>query len=76
MPLRPLAWTGFAFLGAGVAMMFLGPDWRPYGCGSLLTAATVYAFAFWKVARQIAAINRRTQEMLERAAQEMEKRKR
>jgi len=74
--MRPLAWTGFGFLVGGVAMLLLGSAWRPFGCGALLTAATIYGYAIWKVARQIADIRRRADEMLERAANEMEKRKR
>ena len=76
MHLRGLSWIGFAFIVAGTAMLLLGPDWRPFGCGALLTAGTIYAIAIWKILRAIALLKRQTQEMLERAAQEMEKRKR
>jgi len=77
MSIKVLGWSGFAFLGAGLLILLFGPvEWRSIGCGSLLTAVTVYAIGLWTVVRHIAAIRRRATEMLSRAADEMERRKR
>ena len=76
MPLRALGWVGFVFFAAGLLILLFGPrEWGSYGCGALLTAAMVYGWGLWTVARQIRGIRRRAEQMLERAAQEMEKKK-
>jgi len=76
MSLRVLGWTAFIFLASGLLVLLFGPrEWRSYGCGAFLTAVTLYAVGLFMVARQVASIRRRANEMLERAAQEMEKRK-
>ncbi|HEY3225916.1 MAG TPA: hypothetical protein VGK61_02835 [Planctomycetota bacterium] len=77
MPLRALGWVGFVFLGAGLLILLFGPrEWRSFGCGALMTAVMVYGWGLWTVARQIAGIRRRAEQMLERAAEEMDKKKR
>jgi len=76
MSLRALGWVGFIFFGAGLLILIFGPrEWISFGCGALLTAVMVYGWGLWMVARQIRGIRRRAEQMLERAAQEMEKKK-
>ena len=76
MNLRVLGWAGFIFLGAGLLILLFGPkEWRSFGCGALLTAVTLYGGGLFLVARQIARIRRAANEMMQRVADEMEKRK-
>jgi hypothetical protein len=73
--LRVLGWSGFVFLAVGLILVLFFKQWTRYGCAALLTAVTLYGIGFWIVARQIAAVRRHANEMLERVAEEMEKRK-
>lgn len=76
MHFRVLGWAGFIFLAAGLAiMLFLPPQWSYVGCGSILTAVTLYIIGLIMVARQIATIRRRANQMLQRLAEEMERKK-
>lgn len=75
MHFRVLGWAGFVFLAVGLILVLFFKPWQKYGCAALLTAATLYGIGLWMVARQIAAVRKRTNEMLERVAQEMERRK-
>lgn len=76
MNLRVLGWSGFAFLGAGILVLIFGPrEWKSFGCGALLTAATLYVTGLLLVVRQIARVRRKANEMLQRVADEMERRK-
>jgi hypothetical protein len=75
MHFRVLGWAGFAFLAVGVLILLFGPStWRNFGCGALLTAVTLYIVGLILVARQIAAIRRKANEMMQRVAEEMEHR--
>ena len=76
MQFKVLGWTGFVFLAAGILVYFFGPShWRHFGCGAMLTAVTVYVVGLILVARQIAVIRRKANEMMQRVAEEMERRK-
>jgi hypothetical protein len=76
MSFKGLGWFGFIFFGAGLLVLLFGPDeWKPYGCGALLTAATLYGTGLVLVARHIARIRRQMNDMLARAADEMDRRK-
>ena len=76
MRIRVLGWAGFLFLAAGLLILLFGPsEWRSFGCGALLTSVTVYGIGLYFVARQIATVRHRVADMLERTAQEMEKKK-
>jgi hypothetical protein len=73
MNLRVLGWSGFVFLAAGLIILLFIPKWTSYGCAAVLTAVTLYGIGFFMVARQIAAVRRQANEMLERVAEEMER---
>jgi hypothetical protein len=76
MNLRVLGWSGFTFLGAGLLVLLFGPkEWKAFGCGALLTAATLYVTGLVLVVRQIAHVRRKANEMLQRVAEELERRK-
>ena len=76
MSLRLLGWLGFIFLAGGLLVMIFGPvEWRSFGCGAMITAVMIYGWGLWQVARMISGVRRRANDMLERVAQEMERRK-
>lgn len=76
MHFRVLGWMGFGFLAAGLLVLLFGPaEWRSYGCGAVLTAATLYAIGLFLVARQIARIRRAANEMMRRVADELDRHK-
>ncbi|HKS16583.1 MAG TPA: hypothetical protein VJU16_04670, partial [Planctomycetota bacterium] len=59
MNLRVLGWAGFIFLAAGIILfLFGGERWRPYGCGALLTAVTIYGVGLFLVIRMVARMRR------------------
>ena len=68
---------GFLFLASGLVVYLLyPPEWRSFGCAALLTAVTLYGAGLFLVARQIARIRHRANEMLQRVAEELEGRNR
>lgn len=74
MSFKGIGWFGFIFFGAGLMVLLFGPkEWKPYGCGALLTAATLYGTGLVLVARHIARIRRQANDMLARVADEMER---
>jgi uncharacterized membrane protein YqjE len=76
MHFRVLGWAGFVFLAAGLTVLIFGPkDWNSYGCAAVLTSVTLYVTGLVMVARQISRVRRQANEMLQRVADEMEKRK-
>ena len=75
MNLRVLGWSGFVFLAVGLVLLLFFKEWTRYGCAAVLTAITLYGIGLWMVARQIAAVRRHANEMLERVAEEMERQK-
>jgi peptidoglycan/LPS O-acetylase OafA/YrhL len=75
MHFRVLGWAGFVFFAAGLLILLFWPAGYPYGCGALLTAVTLYAAGLILVARQLAALRRKANEMMQRVAEEMERRK-
>jgi len=75
--LKVLGWMGFFFLASGlVVVLFYPPEWRSLGCGAIMTAVTLYGAGLFLVARQVARIRRRANDMLQRVADELEGRKR
>jgi hypothetical protein len=75
MHFRVLGWAGFFFLAVGlILLLFFPPEWTRYGCAAVLSAVTLYGVGLWMVARQIAIVRRHANEMLERVAEEMERR--
>jgi hypothetical protein len=76
MNLKVLGWAGFVFLAAGILILIFGPvEWKSFGCGALLTAATLYVTGLVIVVRHIARIKHAANEMMRRVAEDMEKRK-
>jgi len=76
MHFRVLGWAGFVFLAAGLVVLIFGPkDWHSYGCAAVLTSVTLYVTGLLLVAQQISRVRRHANEMLQRVADEMEKRK-
>ena len=76
MPFKFLGWSGFIFLGIGLLLIIFGPrEWKPFGCGALLTSVTLYVTGLVLLARQIARVRDKANEMMMRVADEMERRK-
>jgi hypothetical protein len=75
MHFRVLGWAGFVFLGAGLLILLFWPSGYPYGCAAVLTAVTLYAAGLILVARQLAALRRKANELMQRVAEEMERKK-
>jgi len=76
MHLKFIGWSGFIFLATGLLLLIFGPkEWKSYGCGAVLTAITLYVTGLVLVARQIARVKDKANEMMMRVAEEMERRK-
>lgn len=74
MHFKFIGWTGFVFLAIGLLVLIFGPkEWKSYGCGAVLTAITLYVTGLVLVARQIARIRDKANEMMMRVAEEMER---
>lgn len=70
-----MGWAGFIFLAAGLTILIFGPrHWNSYGCAAVLTSLTLYVTGLVMVARQISRVRRQANDMLQRVADEMERR--
>ena len=76
MPFKTVGWLAFAFFGGGLLVYLFGPsEWRPYGCGALLTALTIYIVGFIYVVRRIRQVQKATTEMMRRVMEDLQSKK-
>ena len=77
MNFKLLGWVGFSFLAGGLLVYVFGPpEWKPFGCGAMLTAVTMYAVGVFLIARMIRRTKRGVEEMMRRVLEQAERRKR
>ena len=77
MNYKLLGWVGFAFLAGGLLVYVFGPrEWKPFGCGAMLTALTLYAVGLFLIIRMIRRTKRGVESMMRRVLEEAERRKR
>lgn len=76
MNFKLLGWLGFAFLAAGLLVYIFGPtSWKPFGCGAMLTAATLYAVGLFFIVRMIRRTKQGVEEMMRRVIEQSGRRK-
>jgi hypothetical protein len=76
MNFRLLGWLGFVFGAGGLLLYIFGPpEWRPFGCGAMLTALTLYGVGLFLILRMIRRTKKGVEEMMRRVMEQTNRRK-